>query len=91
MRYVIDIPDDITQALNQQASAVGRGVVDLIETVVVSFVLGNGEAASIGRLPDAPLPPLESAPPRDLPRNASRLIPIQQASRRLPDPIADVT
>lgn len=91
MRYVIDIPDDITQVLQQHASAAGREVIDVIQTAVVSFARGDIDAASIGRLPDGSLPPLESAPQCDLPRSNPRAIPIQQTSRRLPDPIADMT
>ena len=91
MRYVIDIPDGITKVLEQRASAAGSEVVDIIREAVVCYARNGVELASIGREPDPPSQSLESAPSCDLPRNASRVVPIQQASRRLPDPIADVT
>lgn len=91
MRYVIEIPDDITAALEHRALTTGSEVVDVIENAVISYLRNGATAVSIGRLPDPPAEPLESAPPCDLPRNGPREISVRQTSRRLPDPIVDAT
>jgi len=90
MKYVIEIPGEIEQALEKRASDTGSDVPHLIEMAVVSFVRNELRASPAGRRPDPPLETLEFVPPCDLPRTAPRFVPIQQTSHRTPDPTADM-
>jgi len=55
MRHVIELPDEIEQALEKRASGTGHDVPHLIELAVAAFVRNAGEAPSAGRRPDPPL------------------------------------
>jgi hypothetical protein len=63
MKHVIDIPDEVEQALEQRALATGEDVADLIQMAVVSFVGGDVRTSRAGRRPDPPLPAAGIAPP----------------------------
>lgn len=89
MKYEIDLPGDVEQALERRASATGEDVVHLIQTVVVSVVRADTQSSLSGRRPDPPLDALETSPPCELPRTSPRAISVEQVSRRRPDAIAD--
>lgn len=89
MKYVIDIPDEIEQALERRASATGDDVVRLIQIAVATFVRSDVTLSLTGRRPDQPLEAVETVVPCDLPRATQRPIPVQTHARRQPDPIAD--
>lgn len=89
MRHVIELPDEIEQALEKRASGTGQDVPHLIELAVAAFVRNGGEVPSAGRRPDPPLDSIETVAPCDLPRTAPSLIAIERTSQRTPDPIAD--
>jgi hypothetical protein len=90
MKHIIDLPPEIERALENRASETGHDVAHLIEVAVAAFVR-NGAQTSSRRKPDMPLEAVEGVAPCDLPRSPSRVIAIEKASRRMPDPIADPT
>lgn len=89
MKYEIDLPGDVEQALERRASATGDDVVHLIQTVVVSVIRADTQSSLSGRRPDPLLDSLETSPPCDLPKTSPRVVPVETRSRRRPDPIAD--
>jgi hypothetical protein len=89
MKCVIDIPDEIGQALEERASAAGEDMVGLIQMVLVSFVRSDAQASWAGRCPDPPLPAAEIVPPCDLPRTDPRPVTVEKLSQRRPDSIVD--
>ena len=89
MKYVIDIPHDIEQALERLACATGDDVMRLIQMAVVTFVRTDVQASQAGRRPDEPLEAVESVIPCDLPRATPRAVSVQTRAGRRPDPIVD--
>lgn len=89
--YVVEIPDEIRVALEERASASGSDVPKVIQLAVASFVRDRVPASTVGRLPDAPFESPEILAPCDLPKTQPTPIPIQRTSRRIPDPLVDVT
>ena len=89
MKHLIEIPDEIEQALERRALATGNDVPSLIEMALVSFVRSAPPGHHVGRLPDPPLEPVEIVAPCDLPYTDPQPISIQIQSSRQPDPIAD--
>ncbi len=88
MKYLVDIPEEIEQALEMRASAMGDNVVHQIETAVVSFVRGDATAILGGRRPDPALDGVETLVSCGLPRTNARSISVQIRAHRRPDPIA---
>lgn len=89
MKYLIEIPNEIEQALEQRAAASGEDVEELIRMAVVSFVRRDALVSPSHRRPDPPVVAAETVVPCDLPRSVPRLVPVDQTSRRRPDPITD--
>ena len=89
MKHVIELSEDIEQALEARASATGDEVVHLIEMAVASFVRGEVPRLVAKRRPDPPVESVESLPPCELPRHSPRPIAIEKRGKRRPDPIAD--
>jgi hypothetical protein len=88
MRHIIEIPDEIEQALEKRDCETGDDVAHIIEMAVAAFVR-NGAQAPSRRRPDSPLEAVEVVAPRDLPRSASHLIAIEKSSQRMPDRMAE--
>lgn len=84
MKYVVEIPEDVEQALEDRAAASGNDVAQWIQMVVVSFV-----RRGTGRLPDPPLEDVGIVAPCDLPRNTARIVRAQSHVRRELDPLLD--
>ncbi|HVV99187.1 MAG TPA: hypothetical protein VHB77_02535 [Planctomycetaceae bacterium] len=86
MKYVVDIPEEVEQALEDRAAASGSDVAHLIQMAVVSFVQSD---VSVGRLPDPPSDDVGMVAPCDLPRNPPRIVQIQVQSKRELDRLVD--
>lgn len=90
MRYVIEIPDEIEEALEKRASDTGNDVARVIELAVAAFLVDGVLASATSRQPDSPLEAIESVAPCDLPRTSPRPIVVEKHSQRMPDPIPDL-
>ena len=87
MTYVVDFPENVEARLHQRAETTGEDVVHLIQVAVTEFVEKNVPSAA-RRLPDPPLPVVETSAPVDLPRSdASSITPdiVIGGSARRPD------
>ena len=92
MRFEVEIPEDVTNRLVQQATASGSDVVHLIQMAVVRFVQDDAVLPTHRLRPDALLDEVEISPPVELP--LSRLavpvpVTISKSSRLRPDPVPD--
>lgn len=92
MRFEVDIPEDVTDRLMQQATASGNEVVHLIQMAVVRFVQNDAALPAHRIRPDVLLDEVEVSPPVELPLSKSAVpvpVTISESSRLRPDPIPD--
>ncbi len=93
MRFEVEIPEDVSNRLVQQATASGSEVVHLIQMAVVRFVQDDAGLPAHRLRPDVLLDEVEVSPPVDLPLSRSAVpvsVEISESSRLRPDPIPDV-
>lgn len=92
MRFEVEIPEDVTYRLVQQATASGNDVVHLIQMAVVRFVQDDAVLPAHRLRPDALLDEVEISPPVDLPLSGQEMpvhVDVADSSRLSLDPIPD--